>query len=86
MMAMGGRGGKPGVLLFRGWGLESRIGAEAQAQMAAIRTDIEEARKKLEPAYPFIHGVKDAEKPVEPASWRFAAIRKISGPKCRATS
>ena len=25
MMAMGGRGGKPGVLLFRGWGLESRI-------------------------------------------------------------
>ena len=27
MMAMGGgRGGKPGVLLFRGWGLESRIG------------------------------------------------------------
>ena len=58
MMAMGGRGGKPGVLLFRGWGLESRIGAEAQAQMATIRTDIDEARKKLEPAYPFIHGVK----------------------------
>jgi hypothetical protein len=65
MMAMGGRGGKPGVLLFRGWGLESRTGSEAQAQMAAIRTDIEEARKKLEPAYPFIHGVTDAEKPVD---------------------
>ena len=64
MMAMGGRGGKPGVLLFRGWGLESRIGAEPQTQMAAIRTDIEEARKKLEPAYPFLHGVQDAEKPV----------------------
>src|SRR5204863_4188447 len=65
MMAMGGRGGKPGVLLFRGWGLESRTGREAQAQMAAIRTDIEEARKKLDPAYPFIHGVQDAEKPVD---------------------
>ena len=65
MMAMGGRGGKPGVLLFRGWGLESRSGSEPQAQMAAIRTDIEEARKKLEPAYPFIHGVEDAAKPVE---------------------
>jgi hypothetical protein len=64
MMAMGGRGGKPGVLLFRGWGLESRIGAEPQAQMAAIRTDVEEARKKLEPAYPFLHGVQDVEKPV----------------------
>ncbi len=50
MMAMGGgRGGKPGVLLFRGWGLESRTGATAQAQMASIKTDIDEARKKLEP-------------------------------------
>ena len=66
MMAMGGgRGGKPGVLLFRGWGLESRTGSEAQAQMATIRTDIEEARKKIEPAYPFVHGVTDAEKPVD---------------------
>ena len=37
MMAMGGRAGKPGVLLFRGWGLESRTGADAQAQMAAIK-------------------------------------------------
>jgi hypothetical protein len=65
MMAMGGRGGKPGVLLFRGWGLESRSGSEPQTQMAAIRTDIEEGRKKLDPAYPFIHGVEDAAKPVE---------------------
>ena len=65
MMAMGGRGGKPGLLLFRGWGLESRSGSEPQTQMAAIRADIEEARKKLEPAYPFIHGVEDAAKPVE---------------------
>jgi cytochrome c553 len=64
MMAAGGRAGKPGVLLFRGWGLESRTGTLAQQQMAAIRTDIEEARKKLEPAYPFLHGVQDAEKPV----------------------
>ncbi len=64
MMAAGGRAGKPGVLLFRGWGLESRIGSEAQAQMAAVRTDIEAARKKLDPAYPFIHGVTDVEKPV----------------------
>lgn len=65
MMAMGGRGGKPGVLLFRGWGLESRTGSEMQTQMATIRTDIEEARKKIENGYQFIHGVTDAEKPVE---------------------
>ncbi len=50
MMAMGGgRGGKPGVLLFRGWGLESRTGATAQTQMASIKNDIDDARKKLEP-------------------------------------
>ncbi|MBL8209733.1 MAG: PSD1 domain-containing protein [Bryobacterales bacterium] len=61
MMAMGGRGGKPGVLLFRGWGLESRIGSESQNMMAAVRKDIDEARKKLEPGYPYLHGVKDAE-------------------------
>jgi hypothetical protein len=65
-MMAGGRGmGRPGVLLFRGWGLETRTGSEAQAQMASIRTDLEEARKKLDPAYPFIHGVQDAEKPVD---------------------
>src|SRR5580658_6205110 len=64
MMAAGGRGGKPGVLLFRGWGLESRTGAQAQAQMAAIKADIDEWRKKLEPGYPFLHGVEDAKQPV----------------------
>ena len=64
MMAAGGRGGKAGVLLFRGWGLESRTGAQAQAQMAAIKTDIDEARKKLEPGYPYLHGVEDAKQPV----------------------
>jgi hypothetical protein len=62
MLAMGMRGGKPGVLAFRGWGLESRSGSETQAQIAAIRKDIEAARKKLEPGFPYIHGVKDADK------------------------
>ncbi len=59
MMAMGNRFGKPGVLAFRGWGLEKRIGSEALAQINAIRNDIEAERKKLEPYYPFAHGVKD---------------------------
>jgi cytochrome c553 len=59
MMAMGGgRAGKPGVILFRGWGLESRTGAAAQTQMASIKSDIDDARKKLE-QYPFLHGVED---------------------------
>lgn len=63
MMAMG-RMGKPGLLAFRGWGLESRIGAESQAQITAVKKDIDDARKKLEPSFPYLHGVKDAEKPV----------------------
>jgi hypothetical protein len=55
---------KPGVLMFHGWGLESRVGAQAQAELAAVKADIEEARKKLDPAYPFLHGVEDSKVPV----------------------
>jgi mono/diheme cytochrome c family protein len=56
---------KPGVLLFRGWGLEARVGPEAQARLKSIQEDIQATRKKIEPYYPFIHGVKDREKPEE---------------------
>ena len=62
MMAAGGRQGNPGVLAFRGWGLQSRLGAEPQARIKTIQDDIDAARKKME-AYPFIHGVRDAETP-----------------------
>jgi cytochrome c553 len=65
MMAMGFRMGKPGVLLFRGWGLESRVGAEAQGRLKKIQEGIEALRKKMETKYPFVHGVRDAEKPVD---------------------
>jgi Protein of unknown function (DUF1549)/Protein of unknown function (DUF1553)/Planctomycete cytochrome C len=60
---MGKRQPNPGVLLFRGWGLESRIGAEAQARIKSIEGDVDALKKKLETHYPFIHGVKDSEKP-----------------------
>ncbi len=53
------RQGNPGVLMFRGWGLESRIGAGDQARLDSMRKEIDEQRKELEPAYPFIHGVQD---------------------------
>src|SRR5262245_61270644 len=65
MMAMGMRQQNPGVLLFRGWGLETRAGAAVREQMNGIRTDIEALQKKLQPAYPFLHGVTDAEKPID---------------------
>jgi hypothetical protein len=64
-MMAAGRLGKPGVLLFRDWGLQTRIGPEPRARIKSMEDDVEAARKKLEPYYPFIHGVKDAEKPVD---------------------
>ncbi len=65
MVAAGGPPPRPGVLLFRGFALESRTGPQAQAQLASIRADIQEAEKKLKPEYPFLHGVDDAPKPVD---------------------
>jgi len=61
MMAMGMRMGNPGVLLFRGWGLEYRVGAEAQNRLKTMQTAVEELRKQVEKRYPFLHGVRDAE-------------------------
>jgi mono/diheme cytochrome c family protein len=61
---MPGRMGNPGVLAFRGWSLESRIGAESQARLKSLQDDLDALKKKVEPSYPFIHGVKDAETPV----------------------
>jgi len=54
---------KPGVLTFSGWALEKRIGGEAAAMLASIRKEIEEAQKKLQPYFPFVHGVREAETP-----------------------
>lgn len=73
MMEMNFRNMKPGVLMFRGWALESRAGAESKTQLASIRKDIEESRKKLEPHYPYLHGVKD--KPLDQISELPLAIR-----------
>ena len=54
----------PGILLFRGWGLESRLGPESQARLKTQQDDVDTLKKKIDPFYPFIHGVKDADKPV----------------------
>ena len=55
----------PGVLAFRGWGLESRLGPEAQARVKSLQDDLEALHKKTEPSYPFLHGVKDSDHPVD---------------------
>jgi mono/diheme cytochrome c family protein len=63
MVEMDPRKITPGVLMFRGWGLESRIGPEAQARLKSLQDDLEALNKKIDPYYPFIHGVKDSESP-----------------------
>jgi hypothetical protein len=64
MVEMDPRKITPGVLMFRGWGLESRIGPAPQARLKSLQDDLEALKKKIDPYYPFIHGVKDSEKPV----------------------
>ena len=64
MVEMDARKITPGVLMFRGWGLESRIGPEAQARLKSLHDDLEALKKKIDPYYPFVHGVKDSESPV----------------------
>ncbi len=67
MMAMGGgRNQGGGVLTFRGWALNTRVGPESQARLKALQDDIDALKKKLDAAkYPFVHGVEDAENPVD---------------------
>ncbi len=55
---------KPGVLLFRGWGLERQLSADRRRYVDGLKSDIEKLRKDQPPKYPFVHGVADAEKPV----------------------
>src|SRR5579872_4549837 len=55
---------KPGLLVFRGWGLERQLSAERRAYIDALRADIAELKKSLPAHFPYVHGVSDAEKPV----------------------
>ena len=54
---------KPGLLRFRGWGLEQRLGADRRALIEGLRKDIEAMEKTLPPKYAYVHGVRDVETP-----------------------
>ncbi len=53
---------KPGLLAFRGWGLERQLSAERRAYLTALREDIAEMRKSMPAEYPYAHGVADVDK------------------------
>jgi hypothetical protein len=55
---------KPGLLAFRGWGLEQRLSPERRAYLKALKDDIEAMNKDMDPAVPYAHAVSEAAKPV----------------------
>jgi hypothetical protein len=55
---------KPGLLAFRGWGLERQLSADRRRYIDLLREDIEALRKAQPPRYAFVHGVGDVEKAV----------------------
>jgi len=54
----------PGLLVFRDWSLERRLSAERLEYVRALKDDIEAMEKSMPPHFPYVHGVIDAEKPV----------------------
>jgi mono/diheme cytochrome c family protein len=57
-------GFKPGLLAFRGWGLERQLGADRRRYVDGLRADLEKLRTEQPPKYPFVHGVADVDAPV----------------------
>jgi hypothetical protein len=56
---------KPGLVAFRGWGLERQLSAERRRYVEELRADIKALRAAQPPHYPFVHGVRDAEQPID---------------------
>ena len=54
---------KPGVLLFRGWGLERQLDGTRRQYVRALRDEIEALRKAQPPKYAYVHGVREADTP-----------------------
>jgi hypothetical protein len=56
---------KPGLLAFRGWGLERQLSADRRRYVDGLRTDIAALRKAQPPKFAFVHGVADVAQPVD---------------------
>src|SRR3954470_23736642 len=55
---------KPGLLAFRGWGLERQLSADRRRYVDGLRADVAALRKAQPPKFAFVHGVADVESPV----------------------
>ncbi len=57
---------KPGVLVFHGWELESRLGPAIESYMEGEQAEIDALEKQLDPAhYPYVHGMADKQKAID---------------------
>ncbi|MEO8657261.1 MAG: PSD1 and planctomycete cytochrome C domain-containing protein [Bryobacteraceae bacterium] len=56
---------KPGLLVFRGWGLERQLSADKRQYINGLKDDIEKTKKDMPPHYPFVHGAADEPAPVD---------------------
>ncbi len=54
-----GQPSRPGLLRFRGWNLEQRLGPDRRATIDVMRKSIEAAEKAMPPKYSYVHGVRD---------------------------
>ena len=54
---------KPGLFVFRGWGLERQLSADRRRYIDGLRSDIETLEKGMPPHFPFVHGVAEVDKP-----------------------
>ncbi len=52
---------KPGVLNFRGWGLERQLSGDRRAYVQALRDDLKKLRAELPPKFAYAHGVRDLD-------------------------
>jgi mono/diheme cytochrome c family protein len=53
----------PGLVAFRGWGLERQLSADRRRYIDGLREDIDALRKAQPPKYAFVHGVADVGQP-----------------------
>src|SRR5262245_25986111 len=54
---------KPGLLVFRGWGLERQLSGDRRKHVEDLRADIKAMEKAQPPKFTYVHGVRDADQP-----------------------
>jgi Protein of unknown function (DUF1553)/Protein of unknown function (DUF1549)/Planctomycete cytochrome C len=85
---------RPGLLVFRDYGLQRQLSPEWSAHMVALKEEIASRRKEM-PEFPFVHGIMDVDNPTDirihvrgspynlgdPAARRFVEVLSEGEPK-----